>query len=191
LKLIGLKAAKFASDRGFSSMKNMVELDQSGVDFILGGKISAKFVKEQIKSVKGELSWMSNFIRGSGVYGATAKIGMKEAAQKIPGIFIVPEDKPLYLHIYYDPIKSVEDDKELHDFILELKDEISSGLKTEKHGKYYKEYFKADPNTNEATSVPYESAIESERIFNGIFALASNNVEDCREALAIYRKKTS
>ncbi|MFZ3113979.1 MAG: hypothetical protein WA133_00710 [Syntrophales bacterium] len=96
----------------------------------------------------------------------------------------------MYLHLYFNGEKALEDEKNFNIMLGKLHGELESGKRNPEHEKQYAKYF--DINTTPARGtkvVAIEEAIVEAKKNYGYFALLSNEVKEPLEALEIYRNK--
>lgn len=98
----------------------------------------------------------------------------------------------MYLHLYYNPEKRLDDEKALHRklSLSKLRHELESGQRKAEHESEYGRYFimKKTPKRGLQIAVNQE-AIDKARERYGFFALVSNEVKDPILALNIYRTR--
>ncbi len=96
----------------------------------------------------------------------------------------------MYLHLYFNGAKAIEDEKNLHKKIAGLQSELESGKRNPKHENLYKKYFttKSTP-VRGITVTAKDDILEEAKERYGYFALISNEIKDPIEALETYRNK--
>jgi len=96
----------------------------------------------------------------------------------------------MYLHMYFNAVQAVEDERELHTLLINPQAELESGKRNPEHKKQYAKYFniKSTPVRGVAVSAKYEVLAEAKKNY-GYFVLLSNEINDPMEALEIYRNK--
>ncbi|MEA1962199.1 MAG: hypothetical protein U9N81_13195 [Bacillota bacterium] len=96
----------------------------------------------------------------------------------------------MYLHIYYNAEKAVEDERNLHTLLGTLQAELESGKRNPDHEKQYAKYFniKATPVRSTKVIAKEEVIVEAKKNY-GFFVLLSNEIKDPVKALKIYRNK--
>ena len=96
----------------------------------------------------------------------------------------------MYLHLYYNSQKAVDDELEFTKKMLMLNEEITTGNIVKEHNKLYEKYFniQSTPKRGVKTIAKQEVMDEAKKNY-GFFALISNEVKDSVEALQIYRNK--
>lgn len=103
---------------------------------------------------------------------------------------VLKDERRMYLHLYYNPEKRLEDEKALNRKLSKLRHELESGQRKANHENEYGRYFiiKETPKRGLQITVNQE-AIDKARERYGSFALVSNEVKDPLLALNIYRTR--
>lgn len=96
----------------------------------------------------------------------------------------------MYLHLYYNRQKAVDDELEFTKKMIMLNEEIINGNLVKEHSKLYEKYFdiKSTPKRGVKATAKQEVMDEAKNNY-GYFALISNELKDPVEALQIYRNK--
>ena len=96
----------------------------------------------------------------------------------------------MYLHLYYNPEKAVEDDHKRTAYYVQLEKELTSGKRKPEHEKDYARYFTVNETPVRGLKVtPNNEAMNKARRLYGCFVLISNEVKDPIEALQLYRTR--
>jgi transposase len=96
----------------------------------------------------------------------------------------------MYLHIYFNGAKTVEDKISFNKMLDALEEELLLGNRNPEHEKQYAKYYGI--NTTPVRGIqltPKQEAIDEAEENYGYFALMSNSIKDPFEALDIYRSK--
>lgn len=103
---------------------------------------------------------------------------------------VLKDERRMYLHLYYNPEKQLEDEKAQNRKLAELQHELESGQRKAEHESEYNRYFiiKETPKRGIQVVVNRE-AIAKARERYGSFALVNNEVKDPILSLNIYRTR--
>ena len=67
----------------------------------------------------------------------------------------IHENRRMYLHLYYNPEKQVDDAKSFNRRMLQYREEILSGRRVPEHEKEYRKYFEIKETPKRGISVTY------------------------------------
>jgi transposase len=169
-------------DKGFSKIAYInAMLAEPGVRFIVPVSFTTKFAKDQVKSEKKDIDSLNNTIPcGSGSVRGVTKLRAWS-----PG-------KRLYTHIVYNAMKAFKSKDELYTHVARLK-EIAMEDPDNKDcradiNKYLIVRSSAKAGNGRTVNIR-EDVIEAELATTGWLVFVSNDVDDCRRALHIYRAK--
>ena len=96
----------------------------------------------------------------------------------------------MYLHLYFNSCRAMEDEKEHNSRLSALQEEIESGKRSAEHEKLYAKYFDIKTTPVRGTkATAKQKAMDEAKLNYGYFALISNEIKDPIEALEIYRNK--
>ena len=100
------------------------------------------------------------------------------------------ENRRMYLHLYYDPTKALEDERDFAKLMSQLHHELLSGNLDNTHMTEYKKFFTVKSTAVRGTKITVkEEVVVEERKNFGYFALIGNETLNASQALAIYRNK--
>ena len=202
MQVFGINQAEIVTDNGYYSEKNLAELLHAHFDFITLIKLSIKWVKKELDSHLDEfrttgsacpfdinthgitLMRMQEFSRARKY--ASAKKGLAEGDEEI-------FRRRIYLHLYFNPLRRVEQDTAFDKDIFELKALIEEGTPEESLSdsaveKVHK-YLLVRHYGSKTTVTFNERAIALQKKYHGYFALVSNCEKDPFECLSIYRRR--
>jgi len=202
LAALGVTDAEIITDNGFYSEQNMAEMFLAHFDFMTLVKTSIKWVKKEL------VKHMDDFGRVSSAcpfdpdtHCVTALLmheftKFRKYASRAKGISKgdgEPFTRRIYLHLYFNAKRRVEEDSAFDRDILELKELLEDGqdvsdLKETAQEKV-KKYFAVRRYGSNITAVINETACAEQKKLHGYFALVSNCEKDPFEALRIYRKR--
>ena len=96
----------------------------------------------------------------------------------------------MYLHLYYNPERQVDDAKNFNRRMLQYREEILSGHRVPEHEKEYRKYFEIKDTPVRGISLTYnQDKIDQSHEQYGFFILLSNEVKDPITALKLYRMR--
>ena len=190
LDVLGFGKVKLVMDRGFYSETNVNRLFQNHKKFIMATECSLKYVKSHIAKWKESIREFGNFSRKDNVYFKTETIQWKYSQERPYKKDVLNDERRLYLHIFYNPQKAVDEETTLNNRLTELQAELESGKRIESHVKLYERFFTVSTGRCGKIIVSANNqAIQEAREAHGYFALISNEVKDPLKALATYRTK--
>ena len=202
LQAIGITQAEIVTDNGYYSENNLSELLQAHFDFITLIKTNIKWVRKELENHLDEFrtsgsacpfdlnthgivtTHMREFTRTRKY--ASSKKGLSAGDTEL-------FRRRIYLHLYFNSLRRVEQDAAFDKEIFELKTLIEEGTSEEelsesaleKAHKYL--YLR---HQGEKCRVTYnEKAIARLKRYHGYFALVSNCEKDPFECLSKYRQR--
>ena len=130
-------------DRGFYRESNINDLLTEHLKFLIGVKLSLKFVGRELDKVRGPVRLGQHFIPEAEAFGVTVPIQWKHSRKRPYKQDIIQEGRRMYLHIYYDTAKALEDERGFTELICQLHGELMTGNRESGHEPLYKKYFEA------------------------------------------------
>ena len=86
----------------------------------------------------------------------------------------IHEERRMYLHLYYNPEKQVDDAKNFNRRMLQYREEILSGRRVPEHEKEYRKYFNIKETPKRGISITYrQENIDAAHERYGFFILLS------------------
>lgn len=202
LQVLGINKAEIVTDNGYYSEKNLAELLHAHFDFITLIKVSIQWVKKELDSRLNEFRTTGSACPfDANTHGITIMLmrefsKTRKYASRKKGLSEGDEEtfrRRIYLHLYFNPLRRVEQDAVFDKDILELKHLIEDGTPeeglsdsaAEKAHKYLfiRRYGK------KVTVTFNEKAIAAQKKYHGYFALVSNCEKDTFECLRKYRHR--
>ena len=202
LRVLGINSAEIVTDNGYYSEKNLAELLHAHFDFITLIKPGIKWVKKELDSHLDEfrtatsacpydinthgitIMRMQEFSRVRKY--ASAKKGLSEGDEEI-------FRRRIYLHLYFNPLRRVEQDTAFDKDLFELKALVEDGTSEEdlSHSAAEKaRKFLHIRHYGSKCAVTFnEKAIAAQKKYHGYFALVSNCEKDPFECLRKYRRR--
>lgn len=190
LDVMGYAKAKLVEDRGFYSAENVNALFKAHIKFVMGGKTSLSFVKEVIDREADHIRNWNHYNENYELYIHSETIKWDYTQERPYKCDVLKDDRRMYLHLYYNPAKALEDEMNFNRKILSLREELQSGKRDKNHEQQYVKYFdvKETPVRGIQVEVKQE-AIDNAKKLYGYFVLLSNDIKDPVEALQIYRTR--
>jgi hypothetical protein len=190
LDVLNFKQVKLVMDRGFYKDTNINGLFKEHLKFLMGVKISLTFVREALDSVYDDIRSFQNYSPDHDVYCCTVASEWDYAQARPYKRDVLREKRRIYIHLYYNLGKGMEDERETDRFLAALRDEILSDKRVESHLKQYEKFFsiKKTPKRGIQVTAKDDAMREAKRYY-GFFALISNEKMDALTALELYRMK--
>lgn len=202
LQVLGISKAEIVTDNGYYSEKNLAELLHAHFDFITLIKVSIKWVKNELDSRIDEFrSTGSACPFDTNTHGITIMLmrefsRSRKYASRKKGLSEGDEEtfrRRIYLHLYFNPMRRVEQDSAFDKDIFELKDLVERGTPEEDISESAAEKiqkFLLVRHYGSRTTVTFnEKAIAAKKKYHGYFALVSNCEKDPFECLRKYRRR--
>ncbi|MCP3773617.1 IS1634 family transposase [Paenibacillus sp. MZ04-78.2] len=184
------KKIKLVMDRGFYSEANINAMYQHHLKFLIGVKVTLKYVQEKLESARPQLQKWENFHPDYNLYAQSTTITWKYTQRRPYKGDVLEGERRAYLHLYFNKEKETEDAYKLNRLLAKLKAELESGKRDPEHEKSYAKYFEVKSTPKRGTVVkPKQEVIDAAVKNYGYFALLSNEIKDPIEALVVYRNK--
>ncbi|WP_353948735.1 IS1634 family transposase [Sporolactobacillus sp. Y61] len=184
------KKVKVVMDRGFYSEKNINAFYQDHVKFLMGVRVSLKFVRQKLNAVRQSMITRAHYASDCNLYYQSFLTDWDYTEVKKRSGQIITGKKRLYLHLFYNDQKATDDKMAFNKLLDRLEEELQSGRREPEHEKLYSRYYewKETPVRGLSLTPKNEAIAKAERDF-GYFALISNGIKDPIEALEVYRTK--
>ncbi len=190
LDILGFGKTKFVMDRGFYSEDNINGLYREHVKFLVGVKLSLKFIKKHLDEVYDDIRMFTNYDEGIATYGYTVTAEWDYSQERPYKGDIIKDKRRIYIHYYYSIEKGADDEQAFDKRITELCSELQEGKLVEEHKKAYAQFFEVKDTPVRGRTVYYkEDEIKAARRYFGYFALITNEKMDAFTALHLYRMK--
>ena len=190
IDFLGYDKIKLVMDRGFYSEANINDLYHNHLKFLIAAKKSLKFVKAELDNVRDSIRTWANYNQKHDLYACTTKIAWDYSRERPYKGDILKEKRRMYMHIYFNSERALEDEKNFNALLCRLQEELESGATLPEHDRLYAKYFDATTTPVRGTKViAREDAIAEARKNYGFFVLLSNEVREPIAALEIYRNK--
>ena len=202
LQVLGINGAEIVTDNGYYSEKNLAELLHAHFDFITLIKLSVKWVKKELDSHLDEfrttgsacpfdinthgitIMLIQEFSRARKY--ASAKKGLSEGDEET-------FRRRIYLHLYFNPLRRVEQDTAFDKDIFELKTLLEDGVSeddlSDSAAEKARKFLYVRHYGSKCTVTFNEKAIAAQKKYHGYFALVSNCEKEPFECLLKYRRR--
>ena len=190
LDILGFGKTKFVMDRGFYSEDNINGLYREHVKFLVGTRLSLKFIKSNLDKVYDDIRMFNNYDDSTGTYGYTVPAEWNYTQERPYKGDVIKDKRRIYIHYYYSIEKGADDEQAFDKRITSLCNELLEGNLIESHKKAYEQFFDVKTTPKRGRQVYYkEDAIKEARKYLGYFALITNETMDAFTALHLYRMK--
>jgi transposase len=190
INFFGYDKIKLVMDRGFYSEANINDLCQNHLKFLIATKVSLTLVKSELDKVRDSILTWTNYSQKYDLYAYSTKIDWAYSQERPYKGDTLKEKRRMYLHLYFNGEKALEDEKSFNTLLGTLQGELESGKRTLEHEKQYAKYFDSKSTPIRGTKVTArQEAIDEAKKNYGFFALLSNEIKEPVEALEIYRNK--
>ena len=200
LSAIGIDKAEIITDNGHYSEKNLAELLHAHFDFITLIKTNTKWVRKELDAHLDDFRSTGSACPFDTDTHCTTVVRMQEFsrsrkyASKKKGLQAGDADSfRVYLHLYFNPMRRVEQDSLFDKELFELKNLLETGTAVEEMsesaiGKVHKDLLVHHHGSRCSVSFN-EKAIAAHKKYHGYFALVSNCEKDAAECLRKYRAR--
>jgi len=190
LSFLEIDKVKLVMDRGFYSEDNINALFEKHYKFLIGVKTSLRLVQNILDDVRDSMKTRAFYSSDYGIYVYSKTIEWSYKAKKPRSEAIETGTRRVYLHLYFDDQKAVDDKTVFNSLLDTLEEEIMTNQRTHEHEPLYQKYYDISSTPVRGTVlVPKQEAISAVEKNYGYFALMSNDIKDPLEALALYRLK--
>jgi transposase len=190
LEILGLDKVKLVMDRGFFSADNVNGLLREHLKFLVAVKTSLKFVRKELDAVYDDIQTFEHYSEEYQLYSMSVPCEWGYRQERPYKGDVLEEKRRVYMHLYYNIDRSVEDQKNFDRKLMTLKNELITGKRDPSHENLYKKYFtvKSTPIRGVQVTVKEEAVKDAKRYY-GFFAFLSNEKMDSLTALKLYRNK--
>jgi transposase len=190
IDLIDTKKVKLVMDRGFYSEANINGLYQNHYKFLIATKTSLSFVKTELDQIRDSIRKWENYSPNYELYACSKMINWSYSQNRPYKGDTLTGERRMYLHMYFNQEKALEDEMRLNKLLHQLQSELESGKRNPENEKRYDKYFEIKTTPVRGTKVTAkQEVIDAAKQNFGYFTLVSNEIKDPFEALAIYRNK--
>jgi len=190
LKRLGFSKTKLVMDRGFYSQENINALYHAHRKFLIATKMSLSFVREHLDPLYEHFRSFEHYDSTYELYAHTVSTEWNYSYKRPYKGDTLQEKRHIYLHYYFNIEQAAQEEKAFDSRLSQLKSEILTNKRIQKHEKLYEKYFeiKRTPKRGVQVHAKEEAVTQAKRYF-GFFVLASNEKMDAITALQVYRNK--
>lgn len=202
MQSLNLGDAEIVTDNGCYSEKNLAEMLHARFDFITLVKTSIKWVRNELVSHRDEFRNTSSACPfDTNTHGVTVMLmhdfsHIRKYASRKKDTPKGEEDiftRRIYLHLFFNPIRRVEQDAAFDRELFELKAFLEEGGSIEELAdnaqSKVKRFLTVRHYGSRATASFNEKAIAEQKESHGYFALVSNCEKEAFECLRKYRRR--
>ncbi len=190
LDILGYRKVKLVMDRSYYSAENINGLYKQHYKFLVGVSTTLSYAKAYIKELGEGIRNYEHYSDPYKVYYASKSIAWDYTQERPYKGDTITAGRRMYLHLYYNPEKAVEDDQQRTAYYVRLENELISGKRRPEHEKDYAKYFTVHETPVRGRKITSNNeAMNKARRLYGYFVLISNEVKDPIEALHLYRTR--
>lgn len=190
LSFLEIDKVKLVMDRGFYSEDNINALFEKHYKFLIGVKKSLRFVQDTLDDVRDSMKTRACYSSDYGINYYSKTIEWSYKAKKPRSETTETGTRRVYLHLFFDDQRAVDDKTVFNSLLDTLEKEIMTNRRIQDHETLYQKYYDISTTPVRGTViVPKQDAISAVEKDYGYFALMSNDIKDPLEALLIYRLK--
>ncbi|GAU79996.1 transposase [Fusibacter sp. 3D3] len=202
LLALGVSGAEIITDNGYYCEQNISEMFQAHFDFITLAKTGLKWIKSEINNHQNELERLSSVCPyDPTTHGITVMlmrdfVKVRKYSNKKTGVAQGEEEtfsRRVYLHIYYNAARKVDEDQAFERGLLSLKKKLEEGTSIEDLNDAaqtrVKKYLVIRTWGKKMVISFNENACAQAKKNHGYFTLVSSKEKDTFVALSKYRKR--
>jgi transposase len=186
---LDMKKIMLIMDRGYYSERNLNELMKKHFKFIIGAKMSLKFIQELLADDRREFDRREYYNSDTGLFIKTQTADWNYQELKPRSGEILKANRRVYVHIYYNDQHATDDKLRFHKKLDAMEADILKGTMSSERERECRKYYDIKNSARGAIFTPKQDAIDSARRNFGFFVLLSNGIKDPVEALRLYRAK--
>lgn len=190
IDFLNIDKVNLVMDRGFYSEANVNALYKKHYKFLMAARIGLSFIQKVLDPVRETMKSRSCYSSEARLYFFSQMIPWNYKETKKRSGEVVTSEKRLYLHLYYNDQRAVDDKMAFDHLLDQLEEELCNDKRKKSHEPLYEKYYDIKRTPKRGVQItPKQKAIDEARKNYGYFALISNGVKDPLEALQIYRSK--
>ena len=112
LDILGFGKTKFVMDRGFYSEENINGLYREHVKFLVGTRLSLKFIKKNHDDVYDDIRMFNNYDDSIATYGYTVSTEWDYIQERPYKGDTIRDKRRMYIHYYYSIEKGADDEQD-------------------------------------------------------------------------------
>ena len=169
----------FILDRGYFSKKNIREMDDEHMSFIIACKGKANFINNLVSKAIGTFEKdRKNRINKFSCYGTTIVYPL------------FGDDINRYIHIYYNELKAAVERENIEAKVERISNLLKKNVGKKKDYNEYNHYFDLIYKDGFfVTAIPKDDVIEKEKEYCGYFVIVSSKETSALEALTLYKSR--
>jgi len=188
--VMGYRKVNVILDRGFYSKGNIDLLYKNHQKFVIGAKLSLKYVKDILDEERDNLKAWPNRHSQFGAYGICRTFDWEYEQERPYKKDVIHEKRRAYLLLFFNPEKAARDEVDANDYFTELYNDLKDGELKEYRARDYDRYFEVAETPKRGRKItPRQDVMRAEAKNYGYYALLSNEVKDPYEALSLYKSK--
>jgi transposase len=189
-RVLGFDKVKLVMDRGFYSQTNINGLFKERLKFIVAVQTGVSWVREAIDTVYDTHRSFENLDEQHELYAQTVLTTWNYRQERPYKKDVIAETRRVYLHVFFNPEKYVEDETSFDRKLISMRREILSDKRVPEHERFYEKYFEVkDTPVRGVQVVVKDEIVRKTKRYYGYFALLSNEKMDAMTALQLYRNK--
>ena len=186
LNVLGFKKVKMTMDRGFFSAANINGLYKEHIKFLIGAKISLKFVRQALDAVYDDIRSFEHYSPNHDVYGYTVTSEWNYEQERPYKGDVIKEERRIYIHLYYNIEKAANDERKMDLLLATLRDGLLNAKVEESHKEQDEKYFTVKRTPKRGIRVTSkDDVIKEAKRYYGFFALITNEKMDALTALEL------
>jgi transposase len=190
IAFLSFNKVKLVMDRGFYSEDNINALYQHHYKFLIAVKKTLGLVQTALEEVRESMLSRSSYDSAFKINYHSRTVDWSYRETKKRSGQIERGERRLYLHLYFNDQRAVDDKTAFNLLLDSLEEELRSGRHDPDHEKLYRKYYDISTTPVRGMSItPRQDAIDLAERDYGYFALISNDIKDPMEALKLYRSK--
>lgn len=190
IEFLEMDKVKLVMDRGFYSEANINELFQKHHKFLIGAKLSLKFVQKKLDEIREDFAYRPYYNSKTQLYIRTFTMDWDYTEVKPRAGETIKEKRRIYVHYYYNDQHATDDKIKFNHMLDKFEDELLTGHRNPEHEKQYAKYFDiSETPVRGVKIVPKSEAIKEAQRNCGYFVLMSNCIKDPVDAIETYRSK--
>ncbi len=170
-------------NRGFYSEDNINGLYREHVKFLVGARLSLKFIRKNLDDVYEDILMFTNYDEGISTYGYTVSAEWDYTQERPYKGDIIEDKRRIYIHYYYSIEKGADDEQVFDKRISSLCNELLEGRPVEEHKKAYAQFFEVKDTPARGRQVYYKSEYQIKQLGQYLFkdysSLESLETEGC------------
>ncbi|MGB9687076.1 MAG: IS1634 family transposase [Rectinema subterraneum] len=190
LAFLSFDKVKLVMDRGFYSEDTINALFQQHSKFLIAAQKSLRLVNVVLDEVRDQMRTRAHYQSNFKLYTYSRTVNWAYRETKKRSGVVETGERRLYLHLYYNDQKALDDRAAFNALLDTLEAELRAGSRNPEHEKLYQRYYEvAETPVRGVTLTPRQETIDEVEKNYGYFALLSNDIKDPIKALVIYRSK--